>query len=82
MINDYIDNINSIGTEVLFFLFKISIILITVLLIISLIMLITGCLIKSQKIKIRFLKSSIGNLLSLIFILIIPIIIFEIKQHI
>lgn len=79
MINDYIDNINSIGTEVLFFLFKISIILITVLLIISLIMLITGCLIKSQKIKIRFLKSSIGNLLSLIFLLIIPIIIFEIK---
>ena len=82
MIDEYITNINGIGTEVLFFLFKISLILITALLIFSLIMLIIGCLIKSQKIKIRFLKSSIGNLLALIFLLLIPIIIFKIKQHI
>ena len=79
MVDEYIDNINNIGTEVLFFLFKISIILLIGLLIFSLIMLIIGCLIKSQKLKISFLKSSIGNLLSLLFILFIPIIIFKIK---
>lgn len=82
MIDEYITNINSIGMEVLFFLFKISLVIITLILIVSLVLLIIGCLIKSQKIKIRFLKASIGNLLSLIFLLIIPIIIFEIKQHI
>lgn len=82
MINDYIDNINSIGTEVLFFLFKISIVIITLILIASLVLLIIGCIIKSQKLKISSLKSSIGNLLALIFLLLIPMVMFEIKQHI
>lgn len=80
MIDEYINNINTIGTEVLFFLFKLSTILLTVSLMLSLIMLIVGCLIKSQKLKISFLKSSIGNLLTLIFLLLIPVIIYEIKQ--
>lgn len=82
MIDEYINNINAIGTEVLFFLFKLSTILLTALLILSLIMLIVGCLIKSQKLKMSFLKSSIGNLFSLIFLLLIPVIIYQIKQHI
>lgn len=80
MINEYLENITNIGTKVLFFLFKYSVFLLVILLIISLILLIIGCLIKSQKIKMRFLKSSISILLTMIFILIIPVIAVKIKS--
>lgn len=45
-----------------------------ILLILSLIVLIIGCLLKSQIVKRKFLKSSISILILLVFIMLIPII--------
>lgn len=79
MIDDYIANISNIGIQVLFFLFKYIVIGLTIILIILLLMLIIGCLIKSQKLKIKALKSSLSVFIALIIILGIPIIIYYIK---
>lgn len=80
MIDEYIANISNIGVQVLFFLFKYTVILLSLFLIVSLLILILGCLIKSQKIKMKFLKSSISVFIALIIILSIPIIIYYIKN--
>lgn len=71
--NEYMESITRLGNEVLFFLFKTSVILITILLIVSLILLIIGCIVRSQKLRSKYLKVSIFSLLSLIVLLIMPV---------
>jgi len=72
MANDYITNISNTLTEVLFYMFLISIGTLTFMLIVFLLFLIIGCLIKSQSIRKRFLKGSIGTLVMLILMIAIP----------
>lgn len=79
MFNNYIDTLEEIETKVLFFLFKYSVIVLSFILIISLILLIIGCLIKSQKIRMRFISISIFLIITLIILLIIPIIIYKLR---
>ncbi len=79
MLNDYISNFESILSIALFVIFKVTIIVFTFLLIFSLIALATGCLIKSQKIKSKFLIASPVLLLGIVFLLILPIIFIRFK---
>ena len=72
MLNDYMNNFNNIVSNILFVGFKVILIFLVVLLILSLIILAIGCLIKSQKIKSKFLILVPGLLLSIIFLLAIP----------
>ena len=78
--DEYIDSITRLGNEVLFFLFKISVIVITALLIFSLIMLIAGCVLKSQKLRSKYLKASISLLVSLVILLLLSILIYLYKN--
>ena len=55
MPEDYISNMENMLSTILFVSFKVIVIILTILLILSLIMLAIGCLIKSQKIKSKFL---------------------------
>ena len=71
---EYLNNINTYISEGLFFLFKISIYAFTVLTIISLILLLIGQLIKSQRMKDKYIKLSMSFLILLVFIILIPII--------
>ena len=52
---DYINNFENVVSTIFFVSFKVIVIILTILLIFSLIMLAIGCLIKSQKIKSKFL---------------------------
>lgn len=72
MLNDYINNFNNVVSSIFFVGFKILVIFLTVLLIFSLIMLAIGCLIKSQKLKSKFLKVAPSLLVGVIFLLCIP----------
>lgn len=74
MINNYITNFENITSSILFVSFKVILIFITIMLINSLILLAIGCLIKSQKIKSRFLITVPTLLIIIILLLIIPII--------
>lgn len=56
MLNDYINNFENIVSSIFFVSFMVIAIILVVLLVLSLIMLAIGCLIKSQKIKSKFLK--------------------------
>lgn len=71
MLNEYMNNFQVIVSSILFVGFKVILIMLVVLLILSLIMLAIGCLIKSQKIKSKFLivvpSLLVGNILFLIF---------------
>lgn len=69
---DYINNIQNIVSSIFFTSFKVILIILVVLLILSLIMLAIGCLIKSQKIKSKFLIAVPSLLLENIFFLAIP----------
>ena len=66
---DYINNFENVVSTIFFVSFKVIVIILTILLIFSLIMLAIGCLIKSQKIKSKFLIAVpsliIGNVLFL-----------------
>ena len=77
MINNYINNFESIMSTFLFYGFKYTLFLLVILLILSLIFLIVGCIIKSQTIKSKFLKIVPGLLLSLIFLLFLPYILVQ-----
>lgn len=79
MTNDYINNLSNMVSSALFYTFVGTVILLASLLVISLIVLIIGCLLKSQVIRIKFLKASVGILISLVFILLIPVIIMFFK---
>ena len=72
MIDSYINNFEKIVSSIFFVSFKGIVILLVSLLIFSLIMLAIGCLIKSQKIKSKFLIIVPSLLLVTIFFLAIP----------
>ena len=72
MLNDYMSNFQNIVSSIFFVSFKVILIILVILLTFSLIMLAIGCLIKSQKIKSKFLTSSISLLLGNIVFLCIP----------
>lgn len=72
MITNYIDNFQNIVSSIFFVGFKVILTILVSLLILSLIMLIIGCLIKSQKIKSKFLIIVPSLLLITIFFLAIP----------
>ena len=72
MTNDYINNIENVLSDIFFASFKIILILLVILLILSLIMLAIGCLIKSQKIKSKFLVVVPSLLIGSIFFLLLP----------
>lgn len=74
MTNDYMNNLNNLISSVLFYSFIGSVMLLTILLIVSLIILIIGCLLKSQIIRRKFLKASISILILLVFIILVPVI--------
>lgn len=72
MPTDYIDNFENVVSSIFFVSFKVIVIILTILLVFSLIMLAVGCLIKSQKIKSKFLTSSMCLLFGNILFLCIP----------
>jgi hypothetical protein len=72
MPTDYIDNFENIVSSIFFVSFKVIVIMLTILLIFSLVMLAIGCLIKSQKIKSKFLIAVPSILLGSIFFLSLP----------
>lgn len=72
MLNNYMNNFQNVVSSIFFVGFKVMLIILVILLIFSLIMLSIGCLIKSQKIKSKFLTSSISLLLGNIVFLCIP----------
>lgn len=72
MLDSYINNIENIVSDTLFIGFKITLIILLSLLIISLILLAIGCLIKSQKMKSKFLIAVPSLLIGIIFFLSIP----------
>lgn len=81
MLNDYMNNFQNIVSNISFVGFKVMLIILVILLIFSLIMLAIGCLIKSQKIKSRFLTSTLSLLFGNIFFLCIPFFIVYIKNN-
>lgn len=56
MLNNYINNFETTISTILFYGFKYTLFLLVIFLILSLILLIVGCIIKSQTIKSKFLK--------------------------
>lgn len=80
MINNYINNFQSIMSTFLFYGFKYTLLLLVVILISSLILLMIGCIIKSQTIKSKFIKIVPSLLLSLIFLLLLPYILVQFKN--
>lgn len=80
MINNYINNFQSIISTFLFYGFKYTLLLLVVILILSLIFLMIGCIIKSQTIKSKFIKIVPSLLLSLIFLLLLPCILVQFKN--
>ena len=72
MLDSYMNNFENIVSSTLFIGFKITLIILVSLLIISLILLAIGCLIKSQKMKSKFLIAVPSLLIGIIFFLSIP----------
>ena len=72
MLDRYMNNIENIVSSTLFIGFKITLIILVSLLIISLMLLAIGCLIKSQKMKSKFLIAVPSLLIGIIFFLSIP----------
>ena len=72
MLDSYMNNIENIVSSTLFIGFKITLIILVSLLIISLMLLAIGCLIKSQKMKSKFLIAVPSLLTGIIFFLSIP----------
>lgn len=80
MLDNYINNINVFFINALFFCFKYTIIIFVILLILSYIILTVGLLIKSQKIKSKFLIVVPSLMTTIIFILILPYIFVKLKN--
>lgn len=72
MIDNYINNFESIVSSIFFMSFKIILITLVILLVLSLIMLAIGCLIRSQRIKSKFLVVVPSLLILNIFFIAIP----------
>lgn len=82
MLNEYMNNFQNIVSSILFVGFKVILIILAILLILSLIMLAIGCLIKSQKIKSKFLMVVPGLLVGNILFLALPYILVHFKNMI
>lgn len=76
----YINNFESRINEILFTSFKVILIVFAILLILSLLMLIFGCLIKSQKIKSRFLIIVLSLFVGNVFFLFFPYLLIMFKN--
>lgn len=72
MIDSYMNNFQNIVSSIFFVSFKVIVIILAILLIFSLIMLAVGCLIKSQKIKSKFLVVVPSLLIGGMFFLSLP----------
>jgi len=79
MLDDYINNFKNTISVILYNGFKGIVIFLTILLIFSLIMLGIGCLIKSQKIKSKFLVAVPSIFIGTVFFLSIPYIYVRLK---
>ena len=77
---DYMNNFNDMLSTIFFVSFIVIVITIAILIILSLIMLAIGCLIKSQKIKSKFLKIVPGLIILGIFIILSPILYINIRN--
>lgn len=82
MLDNYINNFEIIVSSILFISFKVILIVLVTLLILSLFLLMLGCLIKSQKLKSKFLIAVPSLLLGIIFFLAIPYIFVYFKNQI
>ena len=80
MIDNYMNNFDNIVSSILFTSFKAIVIILTILLIFSLIMLAIGCLIKSQKIKSKFLLVVPSVFIGSVFFLSLPYIFVHFKN--
>ena len=72
MIENYMNNFNALFSNALFFCFKYTVIFLTIVLLLSLIIFAIGCLVKSQKIKSKFLLVVPSLLIGGIFFLSLP----------
>lgn len=82
MLDSYMNNFDNMISSALFIAFKVILIILVSLMILSLILLALGCLIKSQKIKSKFLIVVPCLLLGIIFFLVIPYIFVLFKNNI
>ena len=82
MLDNYINNFENIVSSTLFIVFKITLIILVSLLMLSLILLAIGCLIKSQKLKSKFLIAVPSLLIGIVFLLAIPPIFVHFKNMI
>ncbi len=80
MLDSFINNFENIVSSTLFIGFKITLIILVSLLILSLILLAIGCLIKSQKLKSKFLKIAPGLMIVIILVLLLPYVFIKVKQ--
>ncbi len=80
MLDSYMNNFENVISSIFFVSFKVIIVLLTIMLIISLIILAIGCLIKSQKIKSKFLIVVPSLLLGVIFFIAFPCILVYFKN--
>ena len=80
MLDNHIINFENIVSSTLFVVFKITLIILVGLLILSLILLAIGCLIKSQKLKSKFLIAVPSLLIGIILLLSIPLIFVHFKS--
>lgn len=78
--DSYINNFENISLEILFIAFKVILIILTALLIFSLILLAIGCLIKSQKLKTKFLTATISLFIGNIYFLSLPCLFMYLKK--
>lgn len=72
MLNDYMNNFQNMISSIFFASFKVIVIILAILLVFSLIMLAVGCLIKSQKLKSKFLIVVPSLILGSVFFLSLP----------
>ena len=82
MLDNYLNNFENIVSSIFFVGFKATLVILVIALIFSLIMLAIGCLIKSQKIKSKFLKAVPGLLVITILFLLLPILVVHFKNKI
>ncbi len=80
MSNDYITNFENIALSALFICFIGILIILVSILITSLFLLMIGCLIKSQKLKSKFIIVAPGLLVGIVLLLVIPIIFLNFKK--
>ena len=78
--DNYINNFENTVSNIFFVSFEVIVIVLTILTILSSIMLIIGCLIKSQKIKSKFLIAVPSLILISILFLSIPILVVKFRN--